>query len=501
VFSIKLKISGLLRFVIVVLAILAVVFYSFIEFEHPYIDPLSIILMLLFAIGMFVFSGRFSSKYPPAIIITLLLILFVQFRTLILVVIPDSLLHSGYVTPEMFNTTLGYMLFGSIACYLGLALGYGNAGGLDPRAIAEESHSNDFSLKFLSYVFVFSLGLTLLAYFEFGYAGSTGSGENLGFFQRYVARFIYPAGWLMMFLSAYALYVNKPAQARVFTFIFFLYFASFFLAGSRAGIYELIILILSYKIIFEGNFYFKLNGWGLFALISLIPISLILFNVATQLRMQWYGSDHSVAFIIKSALTSEFSFQELVPMISGISYRLSFIEPTMFPIFFQELGFYDISELVNIKTTLLSAINRVIPGKLLGDILFTEYAYGFMYEPEGVLAYAESGRVDYVGYEWSMFGISYQLFGFLGGGMFIFGFTAFIGGIIRAFNMWGGLYGWTGSIFFMTILSIWVRNLGIDNLIDRTVHGLIFLFVNFAIYWLVMELLKLNNSRYRGANS
>lgn len=450
-------------------------------------DSFSIFLMVIFAAGLYIFSGRFSSTFPPAIIITLLLILFVQMRALVLIVIPDSLLHSSRITSEMFNVTLGYMLFGMLMCYLGLAWGYGSKGGPDQNTIALNFTKDAFGIKFSAIIFIIMLSLTMLVYYGFGYAGATGSGEHLGFFQRYVARLIFPVGWLMMFLSAYALYSGKNGYSRLFWSVFFLYFISFVLMGSRGGLYEIAILLLSYKIIFRGNFEFKLNGQRILALVGLIPFALFIYRVSSQLRVLWYGGDLSVASVIWLGIESGINFTEISPFLSEVSYRLSFFEPTMFPIFFDELGLNEVSGLVNIGTTFFSSLNRLIPGKPFGEILFTEYAFGFFYDPQGILAYSESGRVDYTGYEWSMFGISYQLFGFLGGGLFILAFTALIARFIRIFNSLGGFYGLTCSIFAMGVLSVWIRNLGIDNLIDRSVHGLVVLGLYMVLFWGVMK--------------
>lgn len=491
----ELKISSLLRLVIAILAASSLVAFSILEFEHPYFNSISLGLMLFFAGILYFFSGKFSSKYPPAIIVTLLLILFVQLRTAVLVVLPDSLLHSAKVTSEMFNVTLGYMIIGSVACYLGLALGYGNDGRFDLQSKTRNSFQDDFQLRFMAIAFVLTIILSMVIYYSLGYVGATGDGEHLGFFQRYIARFIYPIGWLMMFMATYALHSNKPSHIRLFGVLLGLYFLSFLLSGSRGGIYEIIILILSYKLIVEGDFMIRMSGWRLALLLGVVPVSLVGYWVATQLRAYWYGADQSIFTAFDTLLSSGDGILALENLVSDISHRLSFLEPTMCPIFFQELGLGDVSELVNIKTTVLSSINRLIPGKPLGDILFTEYAYGFIYEPQGgVLAYSESGRIDHVGYEWTIFGIAYQLLGFPAGIILIFGLTALLARIVQAFNKLGNFYGLSCSIFFMGILSVWIRNLGIDNLVDRTVHGFILLLVNFAGFWLARELRKVLTS-------
>jgi hypothetical protein len=248
------------------------------------------------------------------------------------------------------------------------------------------------------------------------------------------------------------------------------------LRGSRAGLFEILILWLAAKLLIDNNFSIRVNLLRLLLAACSIPIVFATYEISTQLRELRYGREG----LTISYFTNYFSSQEFIASatdtVSGISYRLSFIEPTMFPMFTEQLGLNNISGLVNARTTLQSSINRLIPGKPLGNILFSEYAFGYMYNAEtGVLAYAENGRVDHVGYEWSMFGISYQLFGRAGGVIFIFLFTAFLGKIVGGFRKSGRFYGCVFGVYFLTVVALWIRNLGIDNMTDAAVHGFIVL--------------------------
>jgi hypothetical protein len=120
----------------------------------------------------------------------------------------------------------------------------------------------------------------------------------------------------------------------------------------------------------------------------------------------------------------------------------------------------------------------LVPGKPLGDILFSEYAFGYIYNAaDGIVAVSADGRIDHVGYEWSMFGISYQLSGYWGGLVLIFGFSMLLARIMRHYRERGGYAGLAYSVFFSTVLAAWVRNLGFDNLIDGQTHNLILLWI------------------------
>jgi hypothetical protein len=179
--------------------------------------------------------------------------------------------------------------------------------------------------------------------------------------------------------------------------------------------------------------------------------------------------------------------------IINLSYRVSFLEPTIFTIFTDELYLNNIDELVNIKTTFFSSLNRLIPGKPFGQILYHEYAYGFMYEVDGVRAYSDDGREDFVGYEWSIFGISYKLFGFIGGLIFTYFITRLLTIIIFYFRKKQSNLNLSIALYMISILVIMVKNFGIDNLIDRTVHGLIFLVFNFLIFILISKIVIKRN--------
>jgi hypothetical protein len=475
--TLRVHVSGLFRAVVAVLAAASVAAYCAYGRDHPYLDPLSIGLILVFGAVLYACSGGIARRHPPVMIITLPLILFVQLRLLVLILIPDSLLHSDHVTSEMINVTLGYMIAGAIACYAGVALGYGKVKATKSQDNVAVSRS-DARFKIVSAAFFALFAFACLDYFVYGYTGATGDGSHLGFFQRYFARLINPQTVFIMAVTAYLVRFNRKRYGGLFVAILILYGAGFIFRGSRSGVFEIVTFLLGAKIIVDNDFTIRINLTRTILSGAVIAVSILGYILATNMRGRWYGED-APAFLSTNNLNGNgASVSPWRDLASGISYRLSFLEPTLFPAFAEKLELNDVSGLVNVRTTVLSSINRLVPGKPFGDILFSEYAYGYIYNAtSGVLVVSADGRIDHVGYEWSMFGISYQLFGYVGGVLFIFGFSALLACIMRQCRDWGGYVALAYGVFLSTVLAAWVRTLGLDNLIDGAAHNLILLLI------------------------
>lgn len=484
--SISLRFGSVLRLLVLAIAGVSVWGYWQLEAPHDYIDSKGMVLILAFSAALFLFSGRFSTKFPESMYITPLLILFLQSRLCVLIYIPDSLLHHGRVTSEQLNPTLLFIILGTIACYFGCALGH--------LRLVRFKRPEEWQLygpklfRFTFLAFFVSVAFTMWVYLNLGFAGSTGSGAHMGFFQRYLARLVAPGNWLIVLLAIYLLRERRSTQLRLLIGAVIVYVLMRILQGSRGGVFEILTLLIAGKVLVDGNFFITIKVRQLIFLLLAPPLALLTFQIPTQLRNNWYDSSFSLSNYFIDIVTGNGEPLIDEQTVSNISYRLSFLEPTMFPMYGEDLGLNEVSALVNVRTTALSSANRLIPGKPFGDILFTEYAFGFIYEEfDGVLAYSSDGRVDRVGYEWTMYGISYQLFGKIGGVIFIFLATAFLVQIIRFFLEWRNLYGVAFGIFWASILIVWIRNLGLDNLIDRAAHGFVIVIFYAVICWAVQQ--------------
>ena len=470
------KITDFLRLIIVATATIFLFGYGIVETE--FIDGITLILFLIYACLLYYALGRYSNRNPLTIIVALVLIMFVLIRITTIIFLPESLLYYQYIESKHLNFSLFYIILCSASCILALkTVGWHK---INDDIISNKSNlSEPLAFNLL----IISLLLTLLVYFFYGYAGSTGSADSQDIFQRYISRFIYPYGWLIIYLVCQK--INKNKINLIICYSSYALFLT--IMGSRSGLYEIIFLMISCHILFNGNEKILISKKYYLISIIFIFIMFLSYVIGTELRQNWYGNSLSMTELLENIFSYRFYQDNLKQNIINLSYRISFLEPTIFTIFTDELNLKNIDELVNIKTTFISSLNRLIPGKPFGDILYHEYAYGFMYEANGVRAYSDDGRVDFVGYEWSIFGISYKLFGFIGGLIFTYFITKLLTIIIYHWRKKQSILSLSIALYMMSILVILIKNFGIDNLIDRTIHGLFFLIINFSIFKLMSK--------------
>lgn len=470
----SMKISTFLQCIVVMLS--AAILLSFISLkeEHPYINGTGILLIQMICLVLFLALGNFSTKYPPVIIVAVNLILYVIMRLLILIYYPDSFLEPWNLTYDYLNGMLLYILLGTLACIFGIWIGLRGS----PRGNASRKQSTNFT-RLLSEAFFFSIIFRLILYYAYGYAGATGSGEGLNFLTRYVIRFFDPIALLIMIVVSYSLYEDELKKHRaVLISVIVAYFAYYSLTGSRGAIYEITMLLLYFGIFMYGNFTVKVKLRYIFFLLLLAPLAIYFYFLIDVIRRIQFSASHISFFDVINAVSQfDLSQFDLKKIITDLSYRLSFFEQLFYPMHATDIGYHNISEIVNFKTAFLSSLNRIIPGHIFGNILFFEYAFPFFWSGGPVYNIAESGRIDYVGYAWTMFGMSYQLFGYGGGIVFIFLFTAVIAFFTKLSKKMSSFEGCCYGVLSLYALDFWIRNFGIDNLIDRCFHLAAILFI------------------------
>lgn len=486
----RMSVSRYLRVVVVFFSICS--FGYFFGDEHPYIVPWTFFIFQIFCGILFTVAGRFSDKYPETNIIVFLLILFVQLRFIVLIFIPESFV--GNADQENTAQTMLYIIFATIACFVGVKLGSDLVKKeVTGEALIKSSNLNInkivvYSSRFL----IFSTLVLLLSHLMGGYAGSTGSSEHLGFVRRYLIRLIDYIPLCIIVLVSYQFSTVGKIEKMVILFSFVFFVASFLLVGSRSGIFCVVLLLLSCQLAVSGNFLIKINFRSAILYLFIFIFSVITFPIATQLRgLQRHFGNLSLTALFEAASSIELGPEALRLLISEVSYRISYLEVTHSIVHTEELGYNDISDLVSAKTTVLSSINRMIPGKPLGNIFPTEFAYGFLFRSNGTVDESGSDRVDYVGTEWNMYGISHQLFGYRGSLVFICVFTAIFVFASKSFRVRQTLNGYfTAALFNYTIYN-WVQNLGLDNFVDRTGHS----FIIFALYIVGFDYIATENHK------
>lgn len=472
------KISTLLQCVIVVLSVAILVSFFSLHEELTYIDGLGILLIEMLCLVLFLALGKFSTKYPPVIIVAVNLILFVILRFLVLIFYPESFFGgvsvSSTMTSNFFNGMLLYMLLGTMACVFGVSFGLSS----NVREHNNRRQGHDFT-RLLGKAFFFVIIFRLANYYTYGYVGSPGSGEHLNFFNRYIMRLLDPQVLLIMILASYYAHKNeRKNNSAVLISSLVGYFLLFSLTGSRGVSLEIIMVLLYSGIFIYGNFVLNIRLRHLFLLL-IAPLVIAAFFLVGAIRaVQFSASNISFYDIINIVSQIDFSQFDLRKIVTEISYRLTFFEPLFFPMYGSDVAFYDVSAIVNYKTAFLSSLNRIIPGKIFGNILFLEYAFPYYMGGYEATSYiTDSGRVDYVGYLWTMFGMSYQLFGYAGGILFIFLFTSAIAFLIKLSKRIRSFEGYSYGMLSLYVLDMWVKNYGIDNLIDRSFHLAVILLI------------------------
>lgn len=471
------RFSYILRFIVFLFALCTLFSYYFLVNEHPYYDTYSLLLIELICLFIFYTSGKYSTRFPLIILFNFLIILFVLSRTFVLLLIPEAFWEYSNMNSEMMNSTLLFIFLGIMASTFGVKFGYSikNRFSVDTRNFNGQDMFISASLvKLLGVIFFLIVVFQMLNYYIMGYSGATGSGERLSFFWRYPARLFNPIIMIMVLFATYIVYSHKrPHKWAKYMIVFCAFFLVFFFLaqGSRSGLFEVVILYLVFNIAHKGNFKVRLSMGRLLLVLLSVPLSIITYIYASSLRVfQWEYGDISLNSFIEnySVMINTMEEISLPDIVSTISYRLNSLRPIFCVMHGKNLGMYDISNMVNLKTTLLSSLDRMVPGKLFEGIIPSEYAFGFMFRPGGVIANVTGDSINYVGYEWNAFGISYQIFGYWGGIVFIFLMSVLFGYLtnflLRKHNLWGYSYG----ILCVYSYYMWTANVGIDNLVDRT---------------------------------
>lgn len=459
-----LRVSGILRLIIAAITIFAAGAYAFSSLPHPYFDLTSLAWIVAIGLALYAFSGRFSTNYPEVMIITVSCVLYVLFRLGVLVVYPESLLHNFFMTPKIINASLAYIFFGTVACYLGFAFGC--------RGVFANGSNVKFDnavglriLRFLLALGVIAFVVSVSQYYLIGWQVS-GQKSETNFISRYVTVFL-DAGFIaMLFFAVFSRTTRSRSTDRLLIIQIFLLAVGPLLLGSRGGLFFSLMALASVKLVMDGNFRIRIDLRKLVWLALVFVFLVIVFYLSMIFRSFRYSD------INWSAILDVFSDSENVTAIietalKDISYRLSAIEAVNFTVTHDELPLYDVSGLVNLQTTILNTIERVVPGRQFDNLIFSEFAYGYMFRPEGVFTILEDGQEDPIGYEWNMYGISYQLFG-VSGVLFIFLFTAGVARLIRKLRKKGDHLGVVWPALFTWLLLAWTQNLGLDNLFART---------------------------------
>ncbi|NLW91119.1 MAG: hypothetical protein GXY34_05920 [Syntrophomonadaceae bacterium] len=455
------RISRILMLFIVIIAAISIMGYLTNDFVHPYIDFAGFVGIMVFVAVLYFFLKFFASKAPLLNLIVFMLIIFFQLRLMFLIFVPISFLFFSWITYDSFHTVICTILTLTVLSFLGTIIG-------TKKSSCQSDNTSVSFRNFYFILFVICVLMQLLMYYSFGYVGATGSGENLNPVYRYLAILCNINVFTFMAI-AFAIRTRNGHKWTLLILILFAVYCTF--TGSRAGIFEAFIIYLCSLLYFYGDAKIPIRMRQIFIIPLLLVLLLFTIQYSTYLRdKQWFNSSISYNDYVST------SYDNVLAASSGLSYRLSLVEPlyaAMFP------PRHDISNIINWKTTIISSVNRIIPGKPFGNIMYHEYAYSMLW-----LVIPEMQGDNYIGYEWGMFGISWQLFG-IWSTVFIFLFSYLLARLVSLFTVrgtaWSNVYG----LLFCYANYIWVRNLGIDNFMDRFSKMIILLIINQLAFYVL----------------
>lgn len=475
------------------------------DMAHSYFDAISILLIEVIGVTLYISGGKLAERFPESIVVSATIYVFVLLRLAVLVIIPESLLHGHATTAEFMNNALFFILFGMIAGYLGLASGgsLGEKRRTSGRIIQLTGERQALQVIFL--LLLLSVLSEVLQYFLLGYMGTSSDKSEFNFFSRYISVLISPVPFSLLFFLVWTTEATTLKSKRLLFWMLITTFLGSVLMGSRGTTLFILLLWFSSRLILDGNFKAQVNLKNIAISFCVILLLAFLFFFALIFRALRYTENIDLESAFSSIAASTDLHSVLMGMISDISYRLSAIESVNFVVSWQEYGLRDVSNLINFETSILNAVERIIPGSQFDRRIFSEFAYGFMFYSDGVVAISDDGRLDLTGYEWNIFGLSYQLFGGYGGVLFIFISFLFLGYSIRKFISIGGIYGVGYAIFLTWSLNAWVQNLGFDNFVARTVLQFlsltlsVFIVTNFVPKFQVIRRRVLKSTRLQPA--
>lgn len=396
--------------------------------------------------------------------------------------------HDSY-TAEMVSETLQSISIYTIVFYFTL-IAFRSQFKKVFRSVYYAANSiNDVELKFKIIAFVFVVFGILSTIFLFtGGAAGHNTGIHTSFLYRYVFRIIMPDFLFFMLLAIFLLNNTVRRRYLVFMVAVGLYFLLMKVAqGSKAAIFQIMILLLLYFVAFERDKIIKVNLKFLIWCFVLATTSIVIFYLIDYVRFfVWY---HASDELVKVASDEE-TFIKIMNYIDLISRRLTIFDDAMKVTNWEILGFVDIRDLVNVSTALKMSLDALIPSSVFPDLLKSQYALSVMLKNPPMIV---NGVESYSGYWWGFYGYHHFVFGFWPGLMVMVSFLIlniiFIRMVLNfapsTFKL-GFFFTFVPSFFFD-----YVGFFGYEHISGMYVYNLLLWIANFLIiygvYWVIRQ--------------
>jgi hypothetical protein len=429
--------------------------------ESSLINEQSILwIVLIVALLLFMLAIRDRTSEPLIFILVLTTEIWYIFRFLVLITWPEVVGLQEFHTIEVhaMNRGLNYLFWGTLLCGLGFRFG-------STVILVKENGYKEEPPPLLHYitlqrVMIFAI-LALLAHI-FLYM-TIGVGRTIG---EELSKF----GWLFRFINLDIFFLiiivivgeswsSLSRKSKIFVLCFFIIFVfSRILLGSRSALYIIIVYWFMFKITNEGNL--KIERKHLSLALFIVIISIVAFPIATGtgfIRNVGY-SEVSLYDLLEKAEWTRFGFADLLSM---ISYRLAALDRLV--VIVGDYGLRsELSEYVNLPNLLKMIVNATLPGEPFPETILTSRTFGIIYYGWSL----SDVKYNYTSSMWTLFGILYAYFGWLGGLVCTFIASFLLAVAYRTIRSMRSKYGLLISTWVLFEVYMCLLSFGFDHMYE-----------------------------------
>lgn len=393
---------------------LGVIFLTYLNMDDSiFITGEGLFYLVAFVLVLIIFLVNTDDINRPLIIVltvyTFIMYLFAGLKLLLLPMNSDMWMMESYswATSDEVSNWLQYTLICTITAGSGLLLGTKIVSTKSYNVPIESLYREDVKLSIgkLLFIYIVFMSITMYNLSKFGYGSISGT-EADAIYNLY--GIINPDIIIHISLIICASQWNRLSiyHRRILLFMILSYAAYRVIGGSRSSLYALLIPLSYYLVLFKRNFIVNKK-----IVITAIVLSIFLYPIAKGFKdMIHYtsGPDAVITFNhIKEIISISDIFQnfidkkgeyfiEIIDRLSDMGAQLRIIN---------DKQLVPVEEHINLIATFKRAINDMVPGDVFYDVLRTQDVFHFVYH----------GFIPIYGGEiYSLYGVYYVLFGYLG---------------------------------------------------------------------------------------
>lgn len=393
-------------------------------------DLTSVLLIIALAfVCQVILKTTDKQNTPFDVLLVLVIFTFFNLRFMVLMLYPDQYIFPWLnVDSEDINQTLFFLLMGVVVATAGFRLGSKEFfSGKRTKQAERAFYIPTGRLFILTLVYI---GIQMILWFTLGTASSyLGESESGGLL--FLRHFVSVETVVMIAtISAIESWrtVEKVDRYLFYTLIGVAYGYSI-LSGSRAGFFTLGVLVFIYLTIKHGDFVIGRKHVSLLG--AALLISIVMFPVATLIRGAWTTASERGSL---SSVTTDIWDQDTAAdtgfgsLLLSQSDRVNGLDPLL--IIVRQKDVNSQVQYVNIEQTVKSTVNVLVPSAILGrkpfpGVMPASRLFTLIYRGRS----EDQINTNYQTDMWTLWGISYALFGWSGGIAVIF-IVSFIAAVV-----------------------------------------------------------------------